>query len=137
GISMRTQVFILLTGLALMAFVLYLVRKKHIREQYSLLWILTSIVLVLSAMFVGLVEKLSNALGIDYPPAFMFLIAIVMILVLQIQLSAVISNLRQQNTALIQDLGIVTTQLSELRNQIRGRDSLLTKESSEIHTPIS
>jgi hypothetical protein len=137
GLSLRTQVFVVLASLAIMAFVLYLVRNKRLREEYSLLWILASLVLVLSAVFSGLVEKLSHVLGIDYPPAFLFLIAILMILVLQIHFSTVISNLREQNTALIQDLGIVTTQLRELRNQIEGVDSLLTKESSKIHTPTS
>jgi hypothetical protein len=137
GISPQTQLFVVLAGLAIMTFVLYLVRHKRLREQYALLWILASLVLVLSAVFSDLVEKLSHVLGIDYPPAFLFLIAILMILVLQIHFSTVISNLREQNTALIQDLGIVTTQLRELRNQIESGVSLPTKESSKIHDPIS
>lgn len=123
GISLQTQIFVVLAGLAIMTFVLYLVRHERLREQYSLLWILACLVLVLSAVFSGLVEKLSRVLGIDYPPAFLFLIGILMILVLQIHFSTVISNLREQNTALIQDLGIVTAQLHELRNEIEGGGS--------------
>ena len=90
-------------------------RRKHLREQYALLWILTAIVLCLSAVFIGGVEKVSHLVGIYYPPAFLFLVAIVMILVLQFHFSTVISNLREQNKALIQDVGILASELRAMR----------------------
>ena len=64
---------------------------------------------------VGGVEKLSHLVGIYYPPAFLFLVAILMILVLQFHFSTVISNLREQNKALIQDVGILASELKALR----------------------
>lgn len=134
GIPLRTQAFVVLAGLAILAFVLYLVRNRHLREQYSLLWILTALVLILSAVFIGWLEELSYAVGIDYPPAFLFLVAIVMILVLQIHFSTVISSLREQNRTLIQDLGILTNQMRELRNQIEG-DAL--KDTKKPNVPVS
>ena len=118
GLPLRTQLFVVLAGIAILLFVLYLVRNKHLREQYSLLWILAALVLIFSAVFIDWLEKLSHAVGIDYPPAFLFLVAIVMMLVLQIHFSTVISNLREQNRALIQDLGILTAQMRDLRKQI-------------------
>ena len=120
GLAIRTQVFVVLAGVAILLFVLYLVRNKHLREQYALLWILAALVLIFSAVFIEWLEKLSHAVGIDYPPAFLFLVAIVMMLVLQIHFSTVISNLREQNRALIQDLGILTAQMQDLRKKIDG-----------------
>ena len=117
GIQPRTRVFVILVGLAILLFILDLVRKKQLREQYALLWILTSVVLCLSAVFIGGVEKLSQLVGIYYPPAFLFLIAILMILVLQFHFSTVISNLRDQNKALIQDVGILASELKALREK--------------------
>jgi len=117
GIQLRTRVFVILVGLAILVFILNLVRKKQLREQYALLWILSSIVLCLSAVFIGSVEKVSHLVGIYYPPAFLFLIAILMILVLQFHFSTVISNLREQNKALIQDVGILTSEVKALRER--------------------
>ena len=54
GIQLRTRVFVILVGLAILVFILNLVRKKQLREQYALLWILSSIVLCLSAVFIGM-----------------------------------------------------------------------------------
>jgi len=115
GIQPRTRVFVVLVGLAILLFILDRVRRKHLREQYALLWILTAIVLCLSAVFIGGVEKVSHLVGIYYPPAFLFLVAIVMILVLQFHFSTVISNLREQNKALIQDVGILASELRAMR----------------------
>ena len=120
GLATRTQVFVVLAGVAILLFVLYLVRNKHLREQYALLWILAALVLIFSAVFSEWLEKLSHAVGIDYPPAFLFLVAIVMMLVLQIHFSTVISSLREQNRALIPDLGILSAQVRDLRAQIKG-----------------
>ncbi|MEO6463703.1 MAG: DUF2304 domain-containing protein [Candidatus Eisenbacteria bacterium] len=117
GIQPRTRVFVILVGVVILFFILDLVRKKQLREQYALLWILTSVVLCLSAVFIGGVEKLSQMVGIYYPPAFLFLIAILMILVLQFHFSTVISNLRDQNKALIQDVGILASEVKALREK--------------------
>jgi hypothetical protein len=115
GIQPRTRVFVVLVGVAILLLILDRVRRKQLREQYALLWILTAVVLCISAVFIGGVERLSHLVGIYYPPAFLFLVAILMILVLQFHFSTVISNLREQNKALIQDVGILASELEALR----------------------
>src|SRR5688572_26679985 len=115
GIQFRTRVFVLLVGVAILLFILNLVRKKQLREQYALLWIFAAVVLCLSSVFIHGLEKLSHLVGIYYPPAFLFLVAILIILVLQFHFSTVISNLREQNKALIQDVGILASELKALR----------------------
>jgi hypothetical protein len=120
GIQFRTRVFVLLAGIAILLFILNLVRKKQLREQYALLWILAAVVLCLSSVFIGGLEKLSHLVGIYYPPAFLFLIAILLILLLQFHFSTVISSLREQNKSLIQDVGILGSELRALRKERGG-----------------
>ncbi len=121
GIQVRTQVFVVLLGVAILLLVLNTVRKKHLREEYSLLWLLAAVVLVLSAVFIGGVERLSHLIGIYYPPAFLFLVAILMVLVLQFHFSTVISTLREQNKSLVQDVGILVNQVRELERALEER----------------
>ena len=121
GIQFRTQLFVALLGLAMLALVLNLVRRKQLREQYSLLWILASIVLTLCAVFIRAVDRLAHAIGIYYPPAFLFLVAIVIVMVLQFHFSTVISNLREQNKSLTQDLGILSAEVRDLRRAVEPR----------------
>ena len=118
GIQFRTQIFVILLGLAMLLFVLNMVRTRRLREQYSLLWLFTAVVIVLSAMFIDVVETLSHTIGIYYPPAFLFLVALLMVFVLQFHFSTVISNLREQNKSLIQDLGILQHEVRSLRRRL-------------------
>ncbi len=120
GLQLRAQLFIVALGLLVLLFILNQVRRKQIREEYSLLWILASVVLVLCATFIKGVERLSHLVGIYYPPAFLFLVAILMVMVLQFHFSTVISSLREQNKNLTQDLGILEAEVRELR---RARES--------------
>src|SRR5437660_415507 len=100
GLQLRAQLFVVALGLLV------------------LLWILSATVLVLSATFIKSVEKLSHLVGIYYPPAFLFLIAILMVMVLQFHFSTVISTLREQNKNLTQDLGILETEVKALRQAL-------------------
>ena len=118
GLQLRAQLFVVVLGLVVMLFVLNQVRRKKIREEYSLLWILSAAVLVLSATFIKSVEKLSHLVGIYYPPAFLFLVAILMVMVLQFHFSTVISTLREQNKNLTQDLGILEAEVKALRRAL-------------------
>ena len=122
GIQTRTQIFVVLVGLAMLLLILNLVRRKRLREQYSLLWIFSASVLVLSAIFIRAVDRLAHAVGIYYPPAFLFLIAIMMVMVLQFHFSTVISNLREQNKSLTQELGILGAELRDVRRALESRD---------------
>jgi hypothetical protein len=121
GIQLRTQIFVALVGLSMLVFILNLVRRKRLREQYSLLWIFSAVVLVLCAIFTRTVDRLAHLVGIYYPPAFLFLVAILMVLVLQFHFSTVISNLREQNRSLTQDLGILSAEVSALRRALESR----------------
>lgn len=120
GLALRTQILVITMGVAMLLFVLNMVRRKQLREQYALLWLLSAVVIIVSALFVDQVDHLARLVGIYYPPAFFFLIAIVLVLVLQFHFSAVISNLREQNKNLTQDLGILASELRELRKELEG-----------------
>ncbi len=121
GLQLRTQILVVTMGIAMLLIVLNMVRRKEMREQYSLLWLLSSVVIIVCAVFVQQVDQLARMVGIYYPPAFLFLIAIVLVLVLQFHFSAVISSLREQNKNLTQDLGILTTEVRELREALEKR----------------
>jgi hypothetical protein len=121
GIQARTQVIMILLGVAMLLFVLNMVRRRQVREQYSLLWILAALVITFAATFIKFVEKLSHLVGVYYPPAFLFLLAILMIFVLQFHVTTVISNLREQNRSLTQDLGLLATEVRELRERLEPR----------------
>ena len=121
GIQPRTQAIMVLIGFSMLLFVLNMVRGKQLREQYALLWILAALVITFAAVFIRAVERLSHLVGVYYPPAFLFLIAILLLFALQFHVSTVISSLREQNRSLTQDLGLLASEVRELRRALETR----------------
>jgi hypothetical protein len=122
GLQLRTQLFVIVVGIAMLLFILNMVRRKQLREQYALLWLFSAVVMTLCAVFIRQVDKLSHLVGIHYPPAFLFLVAILLVLVLQFHFSTVISNLREQNKSLTQNLGILAAEVRELRRVLEEQE---------------
>jgi hypothetical protein len=118
GLQPRIQILVILASLTLLLVVLNMVRRRHVREQYSLLWIAAAVVLLLSAVFIRFVDRLSFAVGVFYPPAFLLMIAVLLLVVLQVHFSVVISTLREQNKTLTQELGILENELRALKEEL-------------------
>lgn len=121
GLDPRIQAVIVIASLTLLLVVLNMVRRQHVREQYSLLWIAAAVILLLCTVFIRFVDRLSFAVGVFYPPAFLLMIAVLLLVVLQVHFSVVISSLREQNKTLIQHLGILENELRALQGESGAR----------------
>jgi hypothetical protein len=97
----------------LLLVVLELIRSRRVRERYALLWLLTAVVLlVLSAWRDGL-GKISDVVGIAYPPSALFVLGFLFIVIVLLHYSTVISRLSDQNTILAQRLALLESRLAE------------------------
>jgi hypothetical protein len=92
--------------------VLELIRKRRLKERYALLWLATGVVLlVLSAWRDGL-NTIAGWLGVTgYPPAVLFAVATLFVLLVLLDYSTVISKLADQNTILAQRLALLEEKL--------------------------
>lgn len=105
-------------ALLLFATIVELVRRRRLREEYALLWILTSLsLLVLSAWRFSL-ELLALAIGIFYPPSALFLIGFCFVLVILLHFSTVISRLADENKTLAQRYAVLEWELRQLRTGV-------------------
>ncbi len=127
--ELQTRIFVILLGLAVALFVINQVRTRKIKEQYALLWILTAVLLVLVPIFVDVVDAISYALGILYPPAFIFLIALICILLILFQFSMSISRFSEQIKVLAQDIALLTRRIEELESRHASEEG--KRESSD------
>jgi hypothetical protein len=93
--------------------VLELIRKRRLKERYALLWLATGIILlVLSAWREGL-NTIAGWLGVTgYPPAVLFAVATLFVLLVLLDYSTVISKLADQNTVLAQRLALLEERLN-------------------------
>lgn len=97
--------------------VIELIRRNHLKERYSLIWLATAMVLILFSLWRPLLHFIALRLGIYYPPSFLFLLAIGFLIVLLLHFSTVISSQSDQNKRLAQEIGILKSRLSKIENK--------------------
>jgi len=95
-------------SLLLLLVVLELIRGRRLKERYALLWLATGVVLlVLSAWRDGL-NTIAGWLGVEtYPPAVLFAVATLFILLVLLHYSTVISKLTDENVDLAQRIALL------------------------------
>lgn len=106
-IAIAVSVFIFFT-------VIELIRRDHLKERYSLIWLAASLVLIVFSSWRGLLHFIALKVGIYYPPSFLFLLAIGFLVALLLHLSTVISSQSDQNKRLAQEIGMLRNRLDRL-----------------------
>jgi hypothetical protein len=113
-----------LASFALVLVVLELIRQRRLQERYALLWLLTGLTLTALAAWRSGLNTIAGWVGIrGYPPAVLFAVGILFILVVLLHYSTVISRLSDQNTILAQKLALLETRLSEATTSRESPDS--------------
>ncbi len=111
----RISIAASIASILLILVVLELIRGRRLKERYALLWLVTGVVLlVLSAWRDGL-NTIAGWLGVTgYPPAILFAVATLFIIVVLLHYSTVLSQLDDRNTVLAQEVGILRQRLDAL-----------------------
>jgi hypothetical protein len=103
----RIQIASIAFALIVFVMVFELVRRRRLRERYALVWMAAALGLVVLAVWQGLLNAISKAVGIYYPPNALFVAAFGFLLLLLLHLSAAVSRLSDQTTVLAQRLALL------------------------------
>ena len=88
--------------------VLELIRGRRLKERYALLWLATGVVLLVLSAWRGGLNTVAGWLGVTtYPPAVLFAVATLFILLVLLHYSTVISRLTDENVDLAQRVALL------------------------------
>jgi hypothetical protein len=114
--------FSVLASLAALLFVLELVRRRRLSEQYSLLWLATAVVMLVLSVWRDGLHMLAALVGIAYPPNLLFLVALLFVLLLLLYFSVIITRLTRESKAAAQEIALLRVELDALRGAHRQPD---------------
>ena len=118
---LRVSIAAAVASVLLLLVVFELIRSRRLRERYALLWLLTGVVLLVLSLWRGGLNTIAGWFGISgYPPAILFAVGILFILLVLLHYSTVISRLSDQSTILAQRLALLEERFREERDQHRG-----------------
>ena len=94
--SVAAQILTIVIALGGFFLVLYLVRRRKLKERFAVTWLIVGAGMVVLALARPLLDRLSTALGIQSGTTTVFLIAVLVILGIQLQLSVSVSRLEER-----------------------------------------
>jgi hypothetical protein len=103
----RIQILAVIGSVGLILFILELIRRRRLREEFAVLWLAMGAVFLCLSIFRGLLDKFSYLIGIGYPPAALFLILIMGLMLILIHFSTAISELKETQKKLVQEIGLL------------------------------
>ena len=114
GTPLKVSLAATLASLVLLLVVFELIRSRRLRERYALLWLVTGVVLVVLSAWRGGLNTIATWFGVKgYPPAVLFAVGLLFVILVLLHYSTVISRLSDQNVVLAQRLALLETRLSE------------------------
>ena len=107
----RIQAIAIATSILFLLYIVRLIIKGKLREEYSIVWIVCTIVLVLFSFWRDGLAVVSDLVGVYSPPNLVFIAAIFAIFIYLLHLSVVVSKLHSQNKQLAQDIALLKEKL--------------------------
>jgi hypothetical protein len=125
--DVRIQIVAIVASAVLLFVVLELVRRRRFLERYALLWLLAALVLLGLSIWRGLLQDISSAVGVAYPPNALFLIAFGFVMVLLLHFSLAVSRLADQTKVLAQRLARLDERLRRVEEPAEAEDQPLER----------
>ena len=94
--SVAAQVLTIVIALGGFFLVLFLVRRRKLKERFAVTWLSVGVGMGVLALARPLLDRLSTALGIQSGTTTVFLIAVLVILGIQLQLSVSVSRIEER-----------------------------------------
>ncbi|WP_237690770.1 DUF2304 domain-containing protein [Paenibacillus caui] len=107
-------------SLAFAGTILVLIRKRKLREQYALLWLLMSSVMMALSLFPSLLDEVALWIHIYYPPSLLYFLSVVAVLFILLHLTLAVSFLTHRVIILTQTLGLQEQRIKKLEAQAAG-----------------
>lgn len=114
--SILLRVELIILSIVFLAIVFKTVSKRKLQVQYALLWIILSVGMLLLAAIPGVAEWLTELAGIETTSNFIYLLAILSLLLLTFSLTIIVSRQSQKIKKIIQSVSITET-LKEENNE--------------------
>lgn len=100
----RIQIITIIISILLLLFIARLIVKGKLREEYAIVWILSTLLLVIFSFWREGFELVGKFLQVYDTPNLIFTAAIGAVLIYLLHLSVVLSKLQEQNKRLTQEM---------------------------------
>jgi hypothetical protein len=107
----RVDLVAVLASAILLGYIIESVRRRRLREEYSLLWLATATILLLLSLVRPALDIIAHALGIVTPVNALFVVGFAFTTIILLHFSTVISRLSRENREMAQRYALLVFRL--------------------------
>jgi hypothetical protein len=111
---LQQQIFALIVSALVFVVVVDMVRRRRLREEYSVLWLATSVIMFVLVFRYEWLVDLTALIGAELPTTTLFLCSIIFLLLLSVQFCIKISRLTDQLKNLSQENALMRQEIESL-----------------------
>jgi len=121
---MSTRAHIMLAVLVALAIlvIIRLVRRRHLKAKYSLLWLTLGGFMVVIAAVPGLLDWTADRLGIYYQPTLLILLGLALLLLIVMHFSYELSRMENRVRTLAEEAAILRHRVDQLEARTESRE---------------
>ncbi len=109
---MSTYLIGIFASISILIFTIVVMRRGLIRQRYSIVWVITSALMLIFSISNSLLLKLTSSLEFKTPSNFLFFIGIVLLLVISVQYSYELGKLEEQNRKMAIEIAMIKNKLN-------------------------
>ena len=117
------RVALIIIMILYLAIIVKAVKKKNMRINYLIFWIIIGIFLFIALLFPDLITIISNTVGFEVPLNMIFSVAIFIVLYLIHELMTLVSKEEKKNTLLIQEVSLLKKRVEKLEKSIDNKEN--------------
>lgn len=127
----KIQIISIFASLTIFFVVVNLVRRRRLKTEYSLIWLLVSVIFIVFSFWRDGIDWLARLFGIAYAPSVLFIILLIGIILLLIEFSIIISKQSERIKVLVQEIGLLRLEIQTKFEKIENNETLAESSSSE------
>jgi hypothetical protein len=113
SLSGQAHVLIIVATLVIAFFILRLVRARQLRSKYALLWAVIGVMMLALAAVPGVLNTVSDWLGVFYSPTIFLLLAVGFLFLVVVHYSWELSRLENRTRTLAEEMALLRARLDD------------------------
>ena len=106
----RIRILTIGGAVAILLMVIELVRRRKLKEEYSVLWVVTAVLTLVVSVWFSLLQGVTTAIGAISPVSTLFFFGLLFCIVLLLHFSVRVSALERRLTTLVQEVGLMSVE---------------------------
>lgn len=110
----RIQILAITASILVILLIIHLIRRRKLREEYSIMWLVGSCVLIVFSVWRRLLDIIAEFVGVYYAPAILLLVGIFFGVLIFLHFTVVISKQADENKIMAQEIALLKARIDEL-----------------------